>query len=142
MKGFLKAAVKHAKNALAKGLRKKADASKELYDGAPTACASKSRFHKKHGVGHGISGVVEDSLIGKKDFNYGKGKKIAVRSQKEMYPKSKCKKRCIESQLDAFYGKDPKKKLNNSDKKQSLKPRQRAKAKKTLKAKQIPKLPI
>ena len=121
MPGFLRAAQKASKAALAAGRRKKDLPAEELYDGAPTVCVNKQRFYGKHGKGHGIGGVIENSLIGK-DFNYGMGKKIALREHNEMYPKAGCTKGCIEAQLDAFYGKNPKKKLHTPDSKQSLKP--------------------
>lgn len=100
------------------------------YNGAPTMCANGSRFHGKHGIAHGTSGVLEDAKIGK-SFPYADAKKIALQAHKDANPKSNCEA-CIEAQLDAFYGPGGSKKCHTPDQKQSLKPRQRAAAIKRL----------
>ncbi|RJR20278.1 MAG: DUF4150 domain-containing protein [Nitrospiraceae bacterium] len=94
------------------------------YDGAPTMCANKSRYHGKHGIAHGTGGVLEETFIGK-DFTYADGKKIAVSAQKDAYPDSGCSQKCIESQLDSFYNDDGNKKCHSPDKKQPMKEEQR-----------------
>lgn len=97
------------------------------YGGAPTVCADGDRFSKRHGVLHGSSGVVEDSMIGK-PLNYGQGKAIALIAHSDAYPEGNCEWDCIEAQLDSFYGSDPDKPLRSPHAAQSLKAEQRAAA--------------
>jgi hypothetical protein len=101
-----------------------ADKPGGAYNGAPTLCVNRSRFHDEHGVLHGTRGVWEDTLQGKQ-FAYSEGKAKSLQAQKDAYPKSNCSKGCIEAQLDAFYGEDPSKKCNSSNHKQALKEEQR-----------------
>jgi hypothetical protein len=97
------------------------------YDGAPTVCADGDRFSKHHGILHGSSGVVEDSMMGK-PFNYGQGKATALVAHSDAYPEGKCEWDCLEAQLDKFYGSDPNKSLRTPEATQSLKSEQRAAA--------------
>ena len=94
------------------------------YNGAPTMCANKSRYHGKHGIAHGTGGVMEEKFIGK-DFKYADGKKIALAAHKDAYPDGGCTEQCIESQLDDFYNDDGKKKFHSPNRKQPMKPEQR-----------------
>jgi hypothetical protein len=95
-----------------------------LYQGAPCMCVNKSRFHDKHGIAHGTQGVHEDDFIGK-PLDYATAKAIALEAHKDACPNSNCKKECLESQLDDFYGEDGSKKCHTPDQKQPLKPEQR-----------------
>ncbi|SEM16451.1 GHH signature containing HNH/Endo VII superfamily nuclease toxin 2 [Pseudomonas sp. NFIX51] len=97
------------------------------YNGAPTMCANRSRYEGKHGVAHGTRGVIEETLIGK-ELTYAKAKEIALQSHKDANPDSECSPSCIESQLDHFYGKDPKKKCHSPTRRQPLKAEQRSDA--------------
>jgi len=87
-------------------------------------CANKSRYHGSHGVAHGTSSVMESHFIGK-PFNYDHAKVIALQAHKDANPKAKCSKGCIEAQLDAFYGKDGRKRCETPGRKQPLTPKQR-----------------
>lgn len=96
------------------------------YNGAPTMCANRSRYKGKHGIAHGIRGVLEEKFIGSdKKFTYGEGKKIALESFKHATAGSNCKTECIEKQLDDFYGSDENKELHQPTRKQPLKETQR-----------------
>lgn len=104
------------------------------YDGAPTMCASRSRYSGTHGIAHGTRGVREDALIGSSTpFTYAKGKEIALEAHADVCkhiedeggPAANCSKECLEAQLDDFYGKDGKKELHKPDRKQALKEQQR-----------------
>jgi hypothetical protein len=94
------------------------------YDGAPTMCVNRSRYHGKHGIAHGTRGVHESDFIGK-DFTYDKAKKIALESHKDANPDANCTPGCVESQLDGFYGKEPDKKCHTPERHQPLKAEQR-----------------
>ena len=72
---------------------------------------------------HEVQGVFEESYMPpdgarydakRKNggWNYGAGKEAALYGHKEAFPDSKCTDECLESQLDAFYGKDNRKSLN------------------------------
>ena len=102
-----------------------------LYQGAPTACVNRSRFHDTHGALHAVRGVGEDALIGK-TLDYGAAKKLSLKAHKEAFPNAGCSKGCIEAQLDAFYGDDPDKECHAPDRKQALKPEQRTRGFKAL----------
>jgi hypothetical protein len=104
------------------------------YDGAPTMCASPSRFKDVHGVGHGTRGVLEDAEIDKPGkFRYQRGKQIALEGHADQCAHAKnetghdpeCTKECIEAQLDAFYGEDGQKELHKPERRQALKKEQR-----------------
>jgi hypothetical protein len=97
-----------------------------LYQGAPCMCVNRSRYKGKHGIAHGIRGVMEDKLIGK-PLSYSQAKKMALLSHKEANPESKCDEKCIEAQLDAFYGPEEKQ-CNSPTRRQPLKSGQRAQA--------------
>lgn len=103
------------------------------YDGAPTMCVNRSRYHGKHGIAHGTRGVHEADYMGKK-FTYGTAKKIALESHKDANPKANCSPGCVESQLDGFYGKDKKKECHTPDRVQPLKDEQRKAARKRKRA--------
>lgn len=101
---------------------------KNLYSGAPCACVNTSgRFKGRHGTAHGTRGVLEDQLIGK-DFSYSKAREISLQAHEDTFPAAGCSKGCIKAQLDSFYGKG-RKKCNTPERRQSLKPKQRADAK-------------
>ncbi|HZX47838.1 MAG TPA: DUF4150 domain-containing protein [Nitrospirota bacterium] len=103
------------------------------YDGAPTMCVNKSRYHGKHGIAHGTRGVHEADFIGK-PFTYDISKKIALESHKDANPDANCSPGCIEAQLDGFYGKEPTKKCHTPEHKQPLKQEQREAANKRKRA--------
>jgi hypothetical protein len=98
-----------------------------LYGGAPCMCVNRSRYKGKHGVAHGVRGVIEDALIGQ-DLKYSKAKEMALLSFHLANPGHKCDLKCIESQLDDFYGPEEKN-CNEPERKQPLKKRQRTDAK-------------
>lgn len=80
-----------------------------LYGGAPCMCVSGGRFDGNHGIAHGTRGVLEDRLkeAGKK-LTYSEAKKMALMSFRHANPKHGCDEKCIEAQLDAFYGAEEK----------------------------------
>ena len=100
---------------------------KNLYGGAPCMCVNRSRYKGKHGIAHGTRGVMEDALIGK-PLPYSTAKKMAVLSFHHANSPHKCDLRCIEGQLDDFYGRG-KKQCNEPTRSQPLKARQRTEAK-------------
>jgi hypothetical protein len=95
-----------------------------LYSGAPCMCVNKSRYHGKHGVAHGIRGVLEDRKIGQQ-LNYQEAKKMTLTSFDHANPRHKCDKKCIEKQLDDFYGPDGNKQCNTPTRRQPLTDAQR-----------------
>lgn len=104
------------------------------YQNAPTMCVNRSRFSDKHGIGHGTRGVMEDTFIKpERKFTMAAGRAMAVMANKHTYPDSGCKRSCIESQLDAFYGPPQNedgsnRELRKPDRRQSLTKEQREKA--------------
>lgn len=87
------------------------------YDAAPTVCAN--RFRRRgtvHRQLHDIQGTIEESFMkggarfdsGEPNggWNYGAGKEAACSAHAQVFKSSKCKKKCVGDQLDAFYGKD------------------------------------
>ncbi len=107
------------------------------YRGAPTMCVNRSRYKKIHGVGHGSRGIREDELIGSSSaFRYAKAKEIALEGAEDQLAYAKgdlgadpqCSKKCLEAQLDAFYGRDGQKEMHKPDRKQALKDEQRVEA--------------
>jgi hypothetical protein len=97
------------------------------YDGAPTVCVNRSRFHDKHGILHATQGLHEEELLGKA-LDYQRAKEIALEAHGDAFPNSSCSGTCLESQLDSFYGDDGEKKCHTPDRKQPLKPEQRREA--------------
>jgi Domain of unknown function (DUF4150) len=97
------------------------------YEGAPTMCVNRSRYTKKHGIAHGTGAVHEADFIGKK-FTYGKAKKIALEAHEDANPSANCSPKCVESQLDGFYGKTASKECHTPDRNQPLKAEQRTEA--------------
>lgn len=98
-----------------------------LYGGAPCMCVNRSRYKGKHGIAHGTRGVMEDALIGK-PLPYSTAKKMAVLSFHHANSPHSCDLKCIESQLDDFYGPEEKQ-CNKPTRSQPLKAQQRAQAK-------------
>ncbi len=98
-----------------------------LYGGAPCMCVNRSRYKGKHGIAHGVRGVIEDALIGQ-ELKYSKAKEMALLSFHLANENHECDLKCIEAQLDAFYGPEEKT-CNKPTRKQPLKTRQRNKAK-------------
>lgn len=92
-----------------------ADFSFYKYDDAPTVCANEKR--KKgtvHRRLHDIQGTFEESYMpsgsrynarGKSGgWNYGAGKEAALTAHENVFKGSKCRRSCLEAQLDAYYG--------------------------------------
>jgi len=88
------------------------------YKGAPTVCVNRFRsIGSDHREMHNIQGVFEESFIPKKDkWTYAEGKKATLKAHSETFADSDCAPKCVEAQLDAFYGKDGKRKLNEPSK--------------------------
>jgi hypothetical protein len=97
------------------------------YDAAPTVCAN--RFRKKgtvHRRLHDIQGTFEESYMeGGARFNpnktsggwnYGAGKKAAITAHQEVFHGSDCSAKCLEAQLDDYYGKDSSRSLASPSK--------------------------
>jgi hypothetical protein len=89
------------------------------HNSAPTVCAVGGRSDSEHGMLHAIQGVHEDSYLpsgvnASKPWNYGAGKRAAVRAHQVTFMGSDCNPACIASQLDAFYGSDPNRPLQQS----------------------------
>jgi hypothetical protein len=104
------------------------------YDGAPTTCVNRSRYHGLHGTFHGTRGVREDALIGSSEpFTYAQGKEFAVEAHADACktlsdsgkPAPNCTRECLEAQLDDFYGSDGSKEMHKPDRRQALKEQQR-----------------
>ena len=70
---------------------------------------------------------MEDTFRGK-PFTYEDGKAIAIQSHEDVYGESGCDEKCIENQLDDFYGEGGKKGLHSPSRQQPLKEEQRTKA--------------
>jgi hypothetical protein len=110
------------------------------YDAAPTVCAN--RFRKRgtvHRRLHDIQGVIEesfmkggaryDSKLSNGGWNYKAGKDAALAAHQEVFKDSNCSPKCMEAQLDAFYGKGPNRSLNKPETQALGKSRERLKAK-------------
>lgn len=90
---------------------------------APCVCANAKRSSGKHQQLHNVQGIVEESFMpggtrhqpGQPSggFNYGEGKKAALLAHKRAF--KSCPSKCIEAQLDAFYGGDNSRPLNSPD---------------------------
>jgi hypothetical protein len=100
-----------------------------LYSGAPCMCVNRSRYEGKHGIAHGTRGVREDALVGSSTpFTYAKAKEFSLESHADAQDNPKCKKGCIEAQLDHFYGEDPNKKCKQPTSRQPMTKDQRTDA--------------
>jgi hypothetical protein len=91
---------------------------------APCVCCEGTRYDKQHGIMHSIQGVHEDSFLpgganAGKDWSYDRGKKASLRAHQIAFSGSDCNPKCIEAQLDSFYGAGPKN-LNQPTQKQPL----------------------
>jgi hypothetical protein len=78
---------------------------------APTVCLVGSRFTGDHGHMHMIQGLAEESFMpggrnASKPWNYGAGKKTALTAHDATFGDSDCSTKCMEAQLDNFYGDD------------------------------------
>jgi hypothetical protein len=107
------------------------------YEGAPTTCVNRSRYSGLHGVCHGTRGVLEDALIGSPEpFTYAQGKEFALEAHSDACKQmtsdggsnANCSRKCLEAQLDDFYGPDGSKELHKPDRRQALKDEQRQSA--------------
>lgn len=98
------------------------------YHGAPTACVNRSRYEDKHGIGHGTRGVYEDKFFKGGTFSYQEAKAMAIESHQDANPGSNCGPRCMEAQLDSFYGKGDDRQLQASKQNQALTADQRSDA--------------
>lgn len=102
---------------------KKGPGVKTVYE-APCVCANEKRSRGKHKQLHDVQGVIEESFMpgGTRHqptqpsggFNYGEGKKAALIAHKRAF--KSCPSKCIEAQLDAFYGDDNSRPLNEPEK--------------------------
>jgi hypothetical protein len=95
------------------------------YNRAPTVCVEGSRADGEHGLMHALQGVQEDSHLptginANKPWNYSAGKRAAVRAHQVTFMNSDCSKECLEAQLDAFYGSDPNRPLQQSSGRQGV----------------------
>lgn len=97
------------------------------YHGAPTACVNRSRYEDKHGIGHGTRGVYEDTFFKGGTFTYLEAKAMARESHQHANA-NRCNERCLDAQLDAFYGKGDARELKASNQNQPLTAEQRADA--------------
>lgn len=95
------------------------------YNRAPTVCVEGSRSDGEHGLMHALQGVQEDSHLPtgvnrSKPWNYAAGKRAALRAHQITFMNSDCSRDCIEAQLDAFYGNDSNRPLQQSDGRQGV----------------------
>lgn len=96
------------------------------YNRAPTVCAEGRRSDGEHGLLHALQGVHEDSYLPpsgvnrNKPWNYDAGKRAALRAHHITFLNSDCSRDCIEAQLDAFYGTDRNRPLQQSDRRQGV----------------------
>ena len=101
------------------------------YNAAPTVCAN--RFRKRgtvHRRLHDIQGTFEESHMSgggraAVPFDYGAGKEAALTAHAEVFAASNCSRKCMEAQLDGFYGKKKDRPLNPPEKQALGKARQR-----------------
>ncbi|QGA50128.1 MULTISPECIES: PAAR-like domain-containing protein [Pseudomonas] len=82
---------------------------------APCICVQcpqdgSGRYEGDHGFMHAAQGKLEQAAIegappGQKDYawNYGQSRSAGVRALQQTFPKSKCSKKCLEAQLDAYH---------------------------------------
>jgi hypothetical protein len=81
---------------------------------APCVCAEcpqdgSGRYEGDHGILHSINGKLEQAAIesttGRKDYawTYGQARSAGVRSVQQTFPKSKCSRKCLQAQLDAYH---------------------------------------
>ncbi len=54
-------------------------------------------------------------------FTYGKGKEACLNAHDAVHGDSNCKSKCLEAQLDAFYGDDNDRPIKVADRRQGLK---------------------
>jgi len=88
------------------------------YDAAPTVCVEGSRFTSEHGEMHIAQGLIEESYMpggsrASEDWNYGAGKRATLTAHEMVFEDSECSRPCLEAQLDAFYGEDESRPLND-----------------------------
>lgn len=92
------------------------------YDAAPTVCAN--RFRTKgtvHRRLHDIQGTHEESHMpgggrAGQPWNYAAGKKAALDAHEEVFASSNCSRKCMEAQLNGFYGRKGDRPLNPPEK--------------------------
>ncbi|KNH29521.1 hypothetical protein ACS77_02255 [Pseudomonas syringae] len=89
--------------------------SKYKGEDAPCICVQcpqggPGRYEGDHGFMHAAQGKLEQAAMesappGQKDYawNYGQSRAAGVRALQQTFPKSKCSKKCLEAQLDAYH---------------------------------------
>lgn len=87
------------------------------YNDAPCVCAEcpqdgSGRYEGDHGFLHSIQGklevaAIENAPAGKKDraWTYKKAKAAGIRALQQTFPSSKCSRKCLQAQLDAYHKK-------------------------------------
>ena len=82
---------------------------------APCICVEcpqdgSGRYEGDHGFMHAAQGKLEQAAMesapaGKKDYawNYGQSSAAGIRALQQTFPKSKCSKKCLQAQLDAYH---------------------------------------
>ena len=87
------------------------------YNAAPTVCVEGGRHEKEHGEMHIVQGLIEEShmaggINADQPWDYLSGKNAALMAHAMTFEDSGCNRKCIETQLDNFYGENPDRKLN------------------------------
>jgi hypothetical protein len=87
------------------------------YNAAPTVCVDGGRFDSEHGIMHCVQGLYEESFMpghpnAAKPWSYRNGKEATLRAHRVTFQNSDCNPKCLEKQLDAFYGTDGDRPLN------------------------------
>lgn len=81
---------------------------------APCVCAQGKRAEAEHGAFHALVGKRENAAIRKagkagankeQAWTYKNAKDAGINAHKKIFPKSKCSKKCLEAQLDAYHNK-------------------------------------
>ncbi len=77
---------------------------------APCVCAAGDRFSEEHGMFHALQGKKETAAVRKakgkkKEFawNYTSARNAGVDAHKKIFPKSNCRKKCLNAQLDSYH---------------------------------------
>ncbi len=108
------------------------------YNAAPTICSNTSRSPgSDHRELHNVQGTYEEAYMPPTatrpagscydpthptgGFTYGKGKEACLNAHDAVHGDSNCKRKCLEAQLDAFYGDDNDRPIKVADKRQGLK---------------------
>jgi hypothetical protein len=96
----------------------------QSYVDAPTVCAEGGRYDSEHGTMHAVQGVHEESFIppgvnSSRPWNYGAGKRAALRAHLAAFGNN-CSRRCLERQLDNYYGSDSSRPLKTPSRRQPL----------------------